>query len=45
MLNKIINSNLTGTKDMKIEIQPNGIWYHGSNKKFSKLRAGSTITQ
>lgn len=30
---------------MKIEIQPNGIWYHGSNKKFSKLRAGSTITQ
>lgn len=30
---------------MKIEIQPDGIWYHGSNKIFSKLRANSTITQ
>lgn len=32
-------------KDMKIEIQPDGIWYHGSNKIFSELRTDSTITQ
>lgn len=30
---------------MKIEINPYGIWYHGSNKKFQILREGSTITQ
>lgn len=30
---------------MKISIDPNGIWYHGSDKIFSKLRKGSTITQ
>lgn len=30
---------------MKIELQPNGIWYHGSNMIFSELRTGSTITQ
>lgn len=30
---------------MKIEIKPDGIWYHGSNKKFEILREGSTITQ
>lgn len=30
---------------MKIEIQPNSIWYHGSNMIFSELRTGSTITQ
>lgn len=30
---------------MKIEINPNGIWYHGSNKQFEVLREGSTITQ
>ena len=30
---------------MKIEIQPDGIWYHGSNKIFSELRTNSTITQ
>lgn len=30
---------------MKIEIQPDGIWYHGSNKIFTELRANSTITQ
>lgn len=30
---------------MKIDIDPNGIWYHGSNQVFSKLREGSTITQ
>lgn len=30
---------------MKIEIQPDGIWYHGSNKIFSELRINSTITQ
>ena len=30
---------------MKIEIQKDGIWYHGSDKVFSELRAGSTITQ
>ncbi len=30
---------------MKIEINPNGTWYHGSDKKFEILREGSTITQ
>lgn len=30
---------------MKIEIQPDGIWYHGSDKIFSELRTDSTITQ
>ena len=30
---------------MKIEIQPDGIWYHGSNKIFSELKTDSTITQ
>lgn len=30
---------------MKIEIQSDGIWYHGSNVVFSELRTNSTITQ
>lgn len=30
---------------MKIEIQADGIWYHGSDQVFSELRSGSTITQ
>lgn len=30
---------------MKIAIQPNGVWYHGSDKIFSELRTDSTITQ
>lgn len=30
---------------MKIEIEPNGTWYHGSDNKFELLREGSTITQ
>lgn len=30
---------------MKIEIHPDGIWYHGSNVHFDTLREGSTITQ
>lgn len=30
---------------MNIEVQPNGIWYHGSDKLFSELKTGSTITQ
>ena len=30
---------------MKIEIQKDGTWFHGSNMKFDILRAGSTITQ
>ena len=30
---------------MKTEIKSNGIWYHGSNNIFSKLRIGSTIPQ
>lgn len=30
---------------MKIEINSNGAWYHGSNKRFEILREGSTITQ
>ena len=34
-----------GEEKMKIEIQSNGVWYHGSNKIFTELRANSTITQ
>lgn len=30
---------------MKIEIVPDGIWYHGSDKMFEELKEGSTITQ
>lgn len=30
---------------MKIEVTSDGIWYHGSNKLFTELRADSTITQ
>lgn len=30
---------------MKIEICGDGLWYHGSDKVFSELRTGSTITQ
>lgn len=30
---------------MKILIDPNGVWYHGSPEDFTELRAGSTITQ
>ena len=30
---------------MEIEIQSDGIWYHGSNKIFSELRTNSTVTQ
>ena len=30
---------------MKIEVRPDGVWYHGSNVRFDTLREGSTITQ
>ncbi|MBE5893541.1 MAG: hypothetical protein E7286_09255 [Lachnospiraceae bacterium] len=30
---------------MRIEIQQDSIWYHGSNKIFSELKTNSTITQ
>ena len=30
---------------MVINIDPNGIWYHGSNQVFTELRPGSTVTQ
>ncbi|MCQ2446511.1 MAG: hypothetical protein MJ141_06495 [Clostridia bacterium] len=30
---------------MDIKINPDGIWYHGSDKEFTELKAGSTITQ
>lgn len=30
---------------MKLTIDPNGIWYHGSDKIFDTLHPGSTITQ
>lgn len=30
---------------MKIEIQPDGIWYHGSDQVFQTLNTNSTITQ
>lgn len=30
---------------MEIKIDPNGVWYHGSNRKLTELWEGSTITQ
>lgn len=30
---------------MQFTIDPNGIWYHGSNLFLSELKQGSTITQ
>ena len=30
---------------MEIQIDPEGVWYHGSNLPLSELRSGSTITQ
>ncbi|MBQ9950572.1 MAG: hypothetical protein IJO98_00290 [Clostridia bacterium] len=30
---------------MNLEVDPKGIWYHGSNARFDVLREGSTITQ
>ncbi len=30
---------------MKLEVDPGGVWYHGSDKAFDVLREGSTITQ
>lgn len=30
---------------MKIEVDPAGLWYHGSDKVFTELREGSTVTQ
>ena len=30
---------------MKIDIHPEGVWYHGSNKVFTELWPNSTITQ
>lgn len=30
---------------MKIEIDPNAAWYHGSNLILTELKEGSTITQ
>lgn len=30
---------------MEIRIQPDGVWYHGSDRVFQELRAGSTVTQ
>lgn len=30
---------------MKIELKSDGIWYHGSDKRFDTLWEGSTITQ
>ncbi len=30
---------------MKLEIKPDGPWYHGSNQVLSVLRTNSTITQ
>ena len=31
--------------EMDLKIDPQGIWYHGSNMVFSELKEGSTITQ
>ena len=30
---------------MKISIKQDGIWYHGSNRRFTVLRENSTVTQ
>ena len=30
---------------MVIKIEPEGIWYHGSNQVFTELRPNSTVTQ
>lgn len=30
---------------MKMEIDPNGTWYHGSHLILSEIKKGSTITQ
>ena len=30
---------------MKIEIRPDGPWYHGSDQVFTELRPDSTVTQ
>ncbi len=30
---------------MEIQIDHNGIWYHGTNRLFDELQAGSTVTQ
>lgn len=30
---------------MNIDIQPTGLWYHGSDRLFTQLREGSTVTQ
>ena len=30
---------------MKLTIDPEGTWYHGSNKIFTELRENSTVTQ
>ena len=30
---------------MELKIDPDGSWYHGSNKLFSELKEGSTVTQ
>ena len=30
---------------MAIKMDPNGIWYHGSDKVFTVLKKGSTVTQ
>lgn len=30
---------------MNLEIDPNGVWYHGSNVIFDLLTEGSTVTQ
>ena len=30
---------------MKISVKQDGIWYHGSNQRFTVLRENSTITQ
>ena len=30
---------------MELKINPDGIWYHGSDRVFTVLRANSTVTQ
>lgn len=30
---------------MKMEINADAVWYHGSDKVFTELRTGSTVTQ
>lgn len=39
-----LNSKI-GDDEMNFQIDPAGVWYHGSDRIFDLLAAGSTVTQ